>query len=64
MEKAKHKVLALKYRPKNFNELIGQNVMVDTITNSIKSDTQKHEHLHIPHHAQSLPCTYPTMRKV
>ena len=38
MEKAKHKVLALKYRPKNFNELIGQNVMVDTITNSIKSD--------------------------
>ncbi len=36
MEKAKHKVLALKYRPKNFNELIGQNIMVETITNSIK----------------------------
>ena len=31
-----HKVLALKYRPKNFKELIGQNVMVETITNSIK----------------------------
>tara|TARA_Y100000590_G_scaffold131622_1_gene150385 strand:+ start:2582 stop:4273 length:1692 start_codon:yes stop_codon:yes gene_type:complete len=36
MEKTKHKVLALKYRPKNFNELIGQNVMVETIINSIK----------------------------
>ena len=36
MEKTKHKVLALKYRPKNFNELIGQNIMVETITNSIK----------------------------
>jgi len=36
MEKAKHKVLALKYRPKNFKELIGQNIMVETITNSIK----------------------------
>tara|TARA_B100001123_G_C15251377_1_gene1002932 strand:+ start:54 stop:1733 length:1680 start_codon:yes stop_codon:yes gene_type:complete len=36
MEKIKHKVLALKYRPKNFNELIGQDLMVETITNSIK----------------------------
>ena len=31
-----HKVLAIKYRPKNFKELIGQDVMVETITNSIK----------------------------
>ena len=31
-----HKVLALKYRPKNFDELIGQDIMVETITNSIK----------------------------
>ena len=31
-----HKVLALKYRPKNFKELIGQDIMVETITNSIK----------------------------
>ena len=30
------KVLALKYRPKNFDELIGQDVMVQTIINSIK----------------------------
>ena len=36
MEKNIHKILALKYRPKNFKELIGQNVMVETITNSIK----------------------------
>ena len=36
MEKIKHKVLALKYRPKNFEELIGQDIMVETVTNSIK----------------------------
>ena len=36
MEKVVHKVLALKYRPKNFKELIGQDIMVETITNSIK----------------------------
>ena len=36
METTKHKVLALKYRPKNFKELIGQDIMVETITNSIK----------------------------
>ena len=36
MEKYTHKVLALKYRPKNFGELIGQDIVVETITNSIK----------------------------
>ena len=36
MEKIKHKVLALKYRPKNFKKLIGQDIMVETVTNSIK----------------------------
>jgi len=36
MENNTHKVLALKYRPKNFKELIGQDIMVETITNSIK----------------------------
>jgi len=36
MENNIHKVLALKYRPKNFKELIGQDIMVETITNSIK----------------------------
>ena len=32
------KVLALKYRPQNFNDLIGQDVVAETITNSIKAD--------------------------
>ena len=36
MEKNIHKVLALKYRPKNFKKLIGQDIMVETVTNSIK----------------------------
>ena len=36
MENINNKVLALKYRPKNFNELIGQDIMVKTINNSIK----------------------------
>ena len=31
-----NKILALKYRPKIFKELIGQDIMVETITNSIK----------------------------
>ncbi len=32
------KVLALKYRPQNFDDLIGQDVVAETITNSIKSN--------------------------
>ena len=36
MEKNRNKVLALKYRPKNFKELIGQSIISDTIINSIK----------------------------
>jgi len=38
MENKIHTVLALKYRPQNFSELIGQDVMVQTISNSIKLD--------------------------
>ena len=38
MEKTNHKILALKYRPKNFKELIGQEIMVQTIINSIKAN--------------------------
>ncbi|MDA9725817.1 DNA polymerase III subunit gamma/tau [Candidatus Pelagibacter sp.] len=34
----KSKVLALKYRPQNFDDLIGQEVVAETITNSIKAD--------------------------
>jgi DNA polymerase-3 subunit gamma/tau len=36
MKNEKNLVLALKYRPKNFKELIGQGIMVETISNSIK----------------------------
>ena len=36
MNNSDHKILALKYRPKNFKELIGQEIMVQTIINSIK----------------------------
>jgi len=32
------KVLALKYRPKTFSDLIGQEIMVETIINSMKMD--------------------------
>ena len=38
MKNNNHKILALKYRPKNFKELIGQDIMVQTITNAIKLD--------------------------
>ena len=34
----KSKVLALKYRPSTFDDLIGQEVVAETIINSIKSD--------------------------
>ena len=38
MENNNNKILALKYRPKNFEELIGQEMMVQTIINSIKTN--------------------------
>ena len=38
MEKTIYKIFALKYRPKNFKELIGQDIMVETLVNSIKSN--------------------------
>ena len=38
MTNTNHKILSLKYRPKNFSELIGQDIMVQTIINSIKLD--------------------------
>ena len=36
MENNNHKILALKYRPKTFQSVIGQDIIVETITNSIK----------------------------
>ena len=45
MEKVVHKVLALKYSPKNFNELIGQDIAVETIKNSILSNNLPNAYL-------------------
>ena len=39
------KVLALKYRPQTFEELIGQEVITETIFNSIKSDKSPNAYL-------------------
>ena len=36
MKENTHKILALKYRPKTFQSVIGQDIIVETITNSIK----------------------------
>ena len=38
MTKKNNLLLALKYRPRSFKELVGQEVMVTTITNSISSN--------------------------
>ncbi len=38
MEKNSHKILALKYRPQKFSDLIGQDVMVQTIVNSVQAN--------------------------
>lgn len=37
-----YKVLARKYRPQNFDDLIGQDVLVKTLTNAIKSERIAH----------------------
>ena len=39
------KVLALKYRPQNFDDLIGQEVVAQTIFNSIKNDRSANAYL-------------------
>ena len=35
---SKSKILALKYRPQNFQQLVGQEVIAESIFNSIKND--------------------------
>ena len=39
------KVLALKYRPQSFDDLIGQEVVAETITNSIKAEKTPNAYL-------------------
>ena len=41
------KVLALKYRPQSFDDLIGQEVVAETITNSIKADIKYQMHIYL-----------------
>ena len=41
----KNKILALKYRPQEFKDLIGQEVMAQTITNAIKLDKTPNAYL-------------------
>ena len=36
MKNNNHKILALKYRPRNFKELIGQDIAIQIIINAIK----------------------------
>lgn len=38
-------VLARKYRPKNFSELVGQDILVKTISNAIKNDRLHHAYI-------------------
>lgn len=38
-------VLARKYRPQNFNELVGQEVLVQTLTNAIKNNRLHHAYI-------------------
>jgi DNA polymerase-3 subunit gamma/tau len=42
---AAYRVLARKYRPKNFHELIGQDAMVQTLANAIRRDRLAHAFL-------------------
>ena len=42
VEKSTYRVLARKYRPSTFSELVGQDVMVRTLTNAIEIDRLPH----------------------
>jgi DNA polymerase-3 subunit gamma/tau len=41
-ERESYRVLARKYRPANFRELIGQEALVQTLTNAIESERLAH----------------------
>ena len=41
------KVLALKYRPKTFKDLIGQEIIAETIYNSIKNIIDQLMHIYL-----------------
>lgn len=45
MPQSSYLVLARKYRPQNFNELIGQEVLVTTLSNAIKNNRLHHAYI-------------------
>ena len=40
-----HQSLYRKYRPANFDEVVGQNVIIQTLKNAIKNDNLSHAYL-------------------
>ena len=44
-ETKKHIVLARKYRPQNFKDLVGQNLLVEIITSAITNDKLAHAYV-------------------
>ena len=44
-EQEKYVVLARKYRPQNFNELLGQDALVQTLSNAIKNNRLHHAYI-------------------
>ena len=44
-KKDNYVVLARKYRPQSFNELLGQDALVKTITNAIKNNRLHHAYI-------------------
>jgi len=50
MGKITQRVLALKYRPQTFQSVIGQNIIVETITNSIKANKLPNAYLFVGQH--------------
>ena len=45
INKQEYRVLARKYRPQKFSDLIGQQVLVQTLTNAIKNNRIAHAYL-------------------
>ena len=56
------KVLALKYRPQTFDDLIGQEVVAETIINSIKADKIPNAYLFTGITVSYTHLTLPTTR--
>ena len=61
-----YRVLARKYRPSGFDELIGQDALVRTLKNAIESIVQKDSHNHpqlVPASASASPSPVASFEK-